>query len=87
MRRLQDARDDGPVVDARLAWPAARQVRAERLPNLIRQPGDNEAREVVQHGGEVVPAPSRDLEVKSVCQSWLGAVVLSLNSSAALMTM
>ena len=28
-------------------------------------PGDNEAREVVQHGGEIVPAP-RDLEVGEI---------------------
>ena len=34
-------------------------------------------REVVEHGGQVEPAPADDLEgrVKSVCQSWLGAVV------------
>ena len=38
LQDMQDARDDGAVVDARLAWPAARQVRAERLPGLIRQP-------------------------------------------------
>jgi hypothetical protein len=35
---MQDARDDRAVVDARLARPAARQARAERLPGLIRQP-------------------------------------------------
>src|ERR1700735_3994487 len=35
---MQDARDDRAVVDTRLARPAARQVRAERLPGLIRQP-------------------------------------------------
>ena len=29
-------------------------------------PGDNEAREVVQHGGEVAPAPARDLEIGEV---------------------
>jgi hypothetical protein len=35
---MQDARDDRAVVNARLARPAARRVRAERLPGLIRQP-------------------------------------------------
>src|SRR6516225_8994653 len=38
LQNMQDARDDRAVVDARLARPAARQVRAERLPGLIRQP-------------------------------------------------
>jgi hypothetical protein len=47
-------------------------------------PGDDVAREVVQYRAEVKPAPADDLEiVKSVCQSWFGAIVLSLNSSAA----
>ena len=51
-------------------------------------PGFNEAREVVQHGREIVPAPSRDLEVGEVgLPELVGRVVLSLNSSAALMTM
>src|SRR5271165_3246789 len=34
----RNARDDRAVVDARLTRPAAWQVRAERLPGLIRQP-------------------------------------------------
>lgn len=33
------------------------------------------------------PQPMTFREVKSVCQSWLGAVVLSPSSDAALMTM
>ena len=38
LQDMQDARDDRAVVNARLAWPATRQVRAERPPALIRQP-------------------------------------------------
>src|ERR1700722_9605571 len=38
LQDMQDARDDRAVVNARLARPAARQVRAKRLPGLIRQP-------------------------------------------------
>ena len=38
LQDMQDARDDRAVVDARFARPAARQMRAERLPGLIRQP-------------------------------------------------
>src|SRR6516162_6761268 len=38
LQDMQDARDDPAVVDARLTWLTARQVRAERLPSLIRQP-------------------------------------------------
>ena len=38
LQDMQDARDHRAVVDARLARPAARQARAERLPGLIRQP-------------------------------------------------
>src|SRR5271166_5894137 len=37
LQDMQDAQDDRAVVDARLARPAARQVRAERLPGPIRQ--------------------------------------------------
>ena len=37
-----------------------------RLHSRAELPGDNEAREVVQHGGEIVPAPPRDLEVGEV---------------------
>src|SRR4051794_33489175 len=29
-------------------------------------PGHDEAREVVQHGGEIIPAPARDLEIREV---------------------
>ena len=38
LQDMQDARDDRSVVDARLTRPAARQVWAQRLPGLIRQP-------------------------------------------------
>ena len=38
LQDMQDALDDRSVVDPRLARPAARQVRTERLPGLIRQP-------------------------------------------------
>ncbi len=38
LQDMQDARDDGAVVDARLTRFAARQVWAERPPGLIRQP-------------------------------------------------
>src|SRR5215216_3680730 len=51
-------------------------------------PGDDVAGEVVEDRRQVEPSPADDLEiVKSVCQSWFGAVVLSLNSSAAFITM
>src|SRR5271165_2361847 len=38
LQDMQDARDDRAVVDARLTRLATRQVWAERLPGLIRQP-------------------------------------------------
>ena len=51
-------------------------------------PGDDVTRVVIEDGGEVVPTPADDLEIGEVgLPDWLGAVVLSLNSSAALMTM
>ena len=37
-----------------------------RLHSRAELPGDNEAREVVEHGGEIVPAPARDLEISEV---------------------
>ena len=37
-----------------------------RLHGRTELPGDNEAREVVQHRGEIVPAPARDLEIGEV---------------------
>jgi hypothetical protein len=47
-------------------------------------PGQDVAREVVEHGGQVEPAPADDLEVgEVVCQSWLGAVVGLAKRSAA----
>ena len=69
-----------------------RQVQRFRdVPDLHRcteLPGDDVAREVVQYRAEVKPAPADDLEIgEVVCQSWFGAVVLFLNSSAAFMTM
>jgi hypothetical protein len=38
LQDMQDARDDRAVVDARLARPAPRKARAQRLLGLIRQP-------------------------------------------------
>ena len=43
------------------------------------------ARVVVEDGRQIEPAPADHLEMGE-CQSWLGAVVLSLNASAALIT-
>src|SRR5215207_2482249 len=80
------------VDDRDLIEPGGRQRQVERLSDIggphrgAELPGDDEAREVVEHGREIVPPPAGDLQVKSVCQSWLGAVVLSRNSSAALIT-
>src|SRR3981189_956600 len=47
-------------------------------------PGNDVAGEVVEHGRQIEPTPASHL---TVCQSWFGAVVLSLNSSAAFITM
>ncbi len=38
----------------------------QRFHRRAELPGDNEAREVAQHGGEVAPAPARDLEIGEV---------------------
>jgi hypothetical protein len=37
-QHMQDAGNDGPIVDARFSWLAARQMGLQRLPCLIRQP-------------------------------------------------
>ena len=47
-------------------------------------PGHDVAREVVEYGREIVPSPAGDLEVSEVRLPM--AVVLSLNSFAALIT-
>ena len=79
--------------DVNLIEPAACSARSSvavttRPHRRAELPGDDVTREVVQYRAEVEPAPTDHLEiVKSVCQSWFGAVVLSLNSSAAFMTM
>ena len=58
--------------DGHLIEPGGRQRQIERGGDVLRfhgraeLPGDNEAREVVQHGGEIVPAPARDLEIGEV---------------------
>ncbi len=59
--------NDGHVIE-----PGGRQRQIECGRDVLRfhrraeLPGDNEAREVVQHGREIVPAPSRDLEIGEV---------------------
>ena len=58
--------------DGHLIEPGGRQRQIERGGDVLRLhgrtelPGDNEAREVVEHGGEIVPAPARDLEIGEV---------------------
>jgi hypothetical protein len=37
-----------------------------RLHGRTELPSDNEAREVVEHGGEIAPSPARDLEISEV---------------------
>jgi hypothetical protein len=60
------------VNDGHLVKPRGRQRQIERDGDVLRfhrgaeLPGDNEAREVVEHGGEIVPAPARNLEVSEV---------------------
>jgi hypothetical protein len=94
IRRAVVRQEPWPVNHVHLIEPGRRQRPIEcggdilRLPSRPELPGGNEGREVVEHGGEIAPAPARDLEIGEVSlPSWLGAVVLSLNSSAALMTM
>ena len=59
-----------------------------RLHRCTQLPGDDVAREVVEHCRQVVPAPADDLQVGEVgLPQLVGPVVLSLNSSAAFMTM
>ena len=58
--------------DGHLIEPGRGQRQIERGGDVLRfhrrteLPGDNEAREVVQHGGEIAPAPARDLEIGEV---------------------
>ena len=58
--------------DDHLIEPGRRQRQIEcggdilRLHRGAELPGDIEAREVVEHGGEIVPAPPRDLEIGEV---------------------
>ena len=60
------------VNDGHLIEAGGRQRQIERCGDVVRLhgrtelPGDNEAREVVEHGVEIVPAPARDLEVGEV---------------------
>jgi len=60
------------VSHGHLIDPGRRQRQIEGGGNVLRLhgrtelPGDNEARVVVQHGGEIVPAPVRDLEIGEV---------------------
>ena len=55
--------------DGHLIEPGRRQRQIECGRDVLRfhrraeLPGDNEAREVVEHGREIVPALSRDLEI------------------------
>src|SRR3954469_10911348 len=51
-------------------------------------PGNDVAGEVVEHGRQIEPTPASHLQISEVgLPSWFGAVVLSLNSSAAFITM
>ena len=58
--------------DGHLIKPGGRQCQVERGGDILRfhrraeLPGDDKAREVVQHRGEIVPAPARDLEIGEV---------------------
>jgi len=58
--------------DGHLIEPGRGQRQIERGGHVLRlhcgaePPGDNEAREIVQHGGEIVPTPARNLEVGEV---------------------
>ena len=60
------------VNDGHLIEAGGRQRQIERGGHILRfhccteLPGDNEAREVVQHDGEIVPTPARDLEIGEV---------------------
>ena len=60
------------VNDGHLIETGGRQRQIERGGDVLRLhgrtelPGDNEAREVVQHGGEIVLTPAGDLEIGEV---------------------
>ena len=72
IRRAVVGQKPWPVNYAHLIEPGRRQRQIEwggdilRLHSRAELPGDNEAREVVEHGGEIVPAPARDLEIGEV---------------------
>src|SRR5580658_7110301 len=56
LQDMQDARDHRAVVDARLTRLAARQVWAERLPGLIRQP-----EQALRHDDRLLPLKSAQI--------------------------
>ena len=72
VRRAVVRQKPRPVNDVHLIEAGGRQRQIERGGHILRfhrgaeLPGDNEAREVVQLGGEIVPAPARDLEIGEV---------------------
>ena len=68
----QSARSLATYDEPHVIEPGRRQRQIECGRDVLRfhrraeLPGDNEAREVVDHGREIVPAPSRDLEIGEV---------------------
>ena len=72
IRRAVVRQEPWPVNHGHLIEPGRRQCQVERGGHILRfhrraeLPGDDEAREVVEHGGEIVPAPARDLEIGEV---------------------
>src|SRR4029077_4088525 len=72
IRRAVVRQEPWPVNHVHLIEPGRRQRPIEcggdilRLHSRTELPGDNEAREVVEHGGEIVPTPARDLEIGEV---------------------
>jgi hypothetical protein len=92
----------GAIPDVFAVKPRCRQRHFQRIGDIAsihrrgQLPSHDVAREVIEDGRQIEPAPAGDFEIepvpaqagmKSVCQSWFGAVVLSLNSLAAFMTM
>ena len=69
IRRAVVRQEPWPVNDVHLIEPGRRQRQIECGGDILRfhsraeLPGDNEAREVVEHGREIVPAPPHDLEI------------------------
>ena len=71
--------------------PEAVSTRSGRLGHILSPrgraelPSHHEVGEVVEHHGQVVPAPAGTFgKMKSACQSWLRAAVLFVNSSTLL---